>query len=135
MGNTLEAFEFYRSVFGGNFSDIHTFWEAPGMPGLENMSEKEKKSIMHISFPVLSNMILMGSDVIESFGQKHIQGNNFSLSLNVESKEEADKYFLWLSKNATLQMPLQDTFWGSYYGMLTDQFWVQWMVNYAYPQK
>ncbi|HNP23021.1 MAG TPA: VOC family protein [Panacibacter sp.] len=126
-GNTEEAFNFYKSVFRGEFAMLQRFGQTPdagNMPtGVENM-------IMHISLPIGNGNILMGTDAPEEMGFSLNKGNNFYLCLGPESKEEADRIFNQLSDGGQVEMALQDTFWGAYYGSLTDKFGVKWMVNY-----
>ena len=95
------------------------------------VAENEKEKLMHVSLPVGKGNTLMGTDALESQGRKLTQGNNFSLSVETESKEEADKIFTGLSEDGTITMPQTDTFWGSYFGMLKDKFGIQWMVGYT----
>lgn len=129
-GNTEEAFNFYKSVFGTEFTGVHRFKETPEA---ENMSAEDKEKIMHISLNIGNNM-LMGTDVLESMGQKLVVGNNFYISLHVESKEEADRLFAELSEEGKIEMQIGDSPWGSYFGMFADKFGVQWMVSYEYPR-
>lgn len=126
-GNTEEAFNFYRSIFGGEFVMIQRFKD---IPGGDQIPAADQNKIMHISLPILNGTILMATDVLESQGQTLTLGNNFSLAIGTGSKEEADKYFKALSAGGTVTMPLQDMFWGAYFGMLTDKFGIQWMVSY-----
>lgn len=129
-GNCREAFEFYRSVFGGEFTELQTFGDGPpDMP----VSEDEKNRVMHVALPVGSS-VLMGSDS-SSFGPPLAVGNNFSLSIAVESRERCDELFAKLSSGGAVIMPLQETFWGAYFGQWTDRFGVNWMVNYTLPGK
>lgn len=135
-GNTEEAFNFYKSVFGGEFAMIQRFGDMPGcdeMPEGKQLAESDKEKIMHVALPI-GDGVLMATDSIESMGQKLETGNNFSISVSADSKEEADKIFGGLSDGAAVMMPLADTFWGAYFGMLTDKFGIQWMVNYDYPR-
>ena len=125
-GNTEEAFNFYKSVFDGDFLVLQRFKEMP--EGTGEVSQMWKDKIVHVALKI-GNDTLMGSDPSENM--KVNIGNNFSLSLNVESKKDADKYFKALSSGGKVQMPLADAFWGSYFGMLVDKFGVQWMVSYA----
>lgn len=126
-GNTEEAFNFYRSVFGGEFGMIMRFKD---MPQGENPIPKEvENKIMHINLPI-GNTILMGTDAIEGFGGKLKSGNNFSIQLETETKEDANNFFKALSEGGNVGMPLEDSFWGAYFGTLTDKFGVQWMVNF-----
>jgi PhnB protein len=130
-GNAEEAFNFYKSVFGGEFAMIMRFRDAPG---IENIHEELSDKIMHIALPVGNGIMLMATDSLESLGQTLILGNNHYFMLSSDSKEEADTLFQKLSENGKIEMPLQDTFWGDYYGSFTDQFGIQWMINYEYPK-
>lgn len=133
-GNCEEAFLFYQSVFGGEFPYIGKFGEMPPQEGMPPLSEEDKNRILHISLPISSETMIMGSDIMSGM-QKLNVGNNFSLSLDVDSKEEANKLFGKLSVGGTVTMPLEDTFWGAYFGMWTDKFGINWMVNYDDPAK
>ncbi len=131
-GNTEEAFNFYQSVFGGEFiGGIHRFKDDPGCA---HFPEKDQDKIMHIALPIGKGNMLMGTDTLESMGQKLIAGNNFSLSLQAESKAEADKLFSAISAGGELTMPMEQTSWG-YFGMCNDKFGIQWMVNYDENQQ
>ncbi len=137
QGNTEEAFNFYKSVFGGEFSTMVRFKDMPAndsMPGTAKMSPEELDKIMHISLPIKGNT-LMATDMLESQGHTLRLGNNLTLCLETESKEEADKLFNALSDGGKVGAPIADAPWGAYWGMLTDKFDVQWMVNYTYPKK
>ena len=129
-GNCREAFEFYRSVFGGRFATLQTF--ADGPPDMQ-VPDASKDRIMHASLPVGSS-VLMGSDRVEGFGPPLVVGNNFSIAIAPESRAQCDEWFAALSAGGSVAMPLAETFWGSYYGMLTDRFGVNWMVNYPLSQ-
>lgn len=133
-GNCKEAFEFYKSVFGGEFLNLNTFDEMPPQEGMPPIDEKMKNNIMHVSLPISKETILMGSDTGD-WGPEYKVGNNFSVSVNTESKEEADKIFADLSGGGNVTMPMENTFWGSYFGMIADKFGVNWMVSYAPPQQ
>ncbi|MCI0604803.1 VOC family protein [bacterium] len=126
-GNTEEAFQFYKSIFGGDFSAVMQWKD---LPDAGKVSDAERQKIMHISLPISEKNILMASDALESRGEKIVAGNNFYLAVNTESKEEANKIFKGLSAGGTVILPQQNTFWGSYFGMLTDKFGIQWMVSY-----
>lgn len=130
-GNTEEAFNFYRTVFGGEFVGLTRFKDTQEGSKL-NKSEKEK--LMHVSLPIGKGNTLMATDALESMGHKVTTGNNFSLSVDTESKAEADKVFKGLSKGGKVTMPQADTFWGSYFGMVEDKFGIQWMVSYTPPK-
>jgi PhnB protein len=127
-GNCEKAFTFYKSIFGGEYQHIGRFNEMPSKEG-KPMPEEIGKLIMHVSLPIGNGSVLMGSDSAEAFGQATIIGNNFSISINADSKESADKLFAGLSNGGKITMPLENTFWGSYFGMLTDQFQIQWMIS------
>ena len=130
-GNTEEVFNFYKSVFGGEFVVLQRFKDAPQMGPV---SEADMDKVMHVSMPIAGGHMLMGSDMLESMGHKHIAGNNFSISLNADSEAEADELFNGLSVDGNVTMALQKTFWGAYFGMWTDKFGIQWMINYDYPK-
>lgn len=134
-GNCKEAFDYYKSVFGGEYPYAGTFGEMPPQEGMPPMTEDDKRRIMHISLPVSKETILMGSDIV-SFSPKITVGNNFSISVNAASRDEADKIFAGLSAGGTITMPLNKTFWGAYFGMCTDKFGINWMMNFdESPQK
>ena len=107
-GNCREAFEFYRSVFGGEFSVIQTFENGP--PDM-NVPESEKDRIMHVSLPI-GSAVLMGSDSCSAFGPPPVAGDNFAISLIGGSREHCDDVFATLSQGGTVKMPMQETFWG-----------------------
>ncbi len=130
-GNTEEAFNFYKSVFGGELIGLTRFKDTPEGAKL-NASEKEK--LMHVSLPIGKNNVLMATDALESMGQKLTVGNNFQLSVAADSKEEAEKIFNGLSKGGKVIVPLGDAFWGDYFGWLNDKFGIYWMVSYTYPK-
>lgn len=131
-GNTEEAFNFYKSVFGGEFTMLQRFKDTPHG---EKMAPNDLDKIMHVRLNVGKDMDLMGSDNVESASPvKFVAGNNFSISVQAESKEEADKIFNGLAAGGKVDMPLQDTFWKAYFGMLKDKFGIAWMINYQYPE-
>ncbi|MCD9575870.1 VOC family protein [Flavobacterium soyae] len=134
-GNCEEAFLHYKSVFGGEFSYIGRFKEMPAAEdgGCTEVSEKDANRIMHVSLPI-GNTILMGSDSSEQSGDVKF-GGNFSVSVNVKSTEEADRIFNGLSEGGNVFMPMDKTFWGAYFGMFTDKFGINWMVNFDENQK
>ncbi len=128
-GNCEEAFNFYKSVFGGEFAHIGKFKDMPEDPGYP-ISEADKEKVMHVSFPISKESVLMGSDTGGEWAASYKQGNNFSISINTDSKEEADRLFEDLSKDGKVIMPMNKTFWESYFGMFTDKFGVNWMVSF-----
>ena len=131
-GNTEEAFNFYRSVFGGEFITLQRFKDTPEA---DRLPASDQEKIMHISLPIGKGNVLMATDTLESMGHALTVGNNFSIAVNAESEEEADKLFSGLSAGGQVTLPLQKAFWGAYFGMLADKFGIQWMVNYDYNQK
>lgn len=128
-GNCEEAFNFYRSVLGGEFQYVGRFGDMPPQEGMQ-MPESDKNKIMHISLPVSKETILMGSDTGGEWAPDFREGNNFSISVNTDSTQEADRVFNGLSAGGNITMPIADTFWGSYFGMLTDKFGINWMVSF-----
>lgn len=130
-GTTEEAFNFYKSVFGGEFSSMMRYGE---MPDAEKVPEKERNRIMHMSLP-LGNSSLMGSDILESMGQKVTMGNGIYLMISPESEAEAHRLFKGLSAGGKVEMALEKMFWGDLYGTFTDKFGVQWMIDYSYEKQ
>lgn len=129
-GKTEEAFKFYKSVFGGDFiGGIHRFADIPPSDGMPSFSEHDKKLVMHIELKILAGHILMGTDAVESMGFKTVMGNSVHINLEPDSREEADRLFSLLSAGGKVEMPMQDTFWGAYYGSFRDKFDIQWMIN------
>jgi PhnB protein len=134
--NTEEAFNFYKSVFGGEFVDgkINRFGEIPAEEGMPPMDEEDKNLVMHVALPILGGHMLMGTDAPESLGFKVNIGNNVYISLHPDSRSEADELFAKLSEDGGVEMPMRDMFWGDYYGSLVDKFGIRWMVNYSENQ-
>ena len=132
QGNTEEAFNFYKSVFGGEFITVMRYKDTPEAG---KVPAHEQDKIMHMALPIGKGNILMGTDMLESMGQPLQAGNNISLSITVDSEGEADKLFQGLSADGQVTMPLEKTFWGDYFGMLTDPFGIQWMISYEYPKQ
>jgi PhnB protein len=129
-GNTFEAFTFYKSVFGGEFTTVSHFKDMPN-PGFE-VTEAEAEKIMHIALPIGGN-VLMGNDVPSFMGKTNENENRSKISVNCVSKEEADRIFNGLSEGAAVEMPIGESPWGSYFGMLRDKYGIEWMVDFA-PQ-
>ncbi len=126
-GNAEEAFTFYKSIFGGEFSKIVRFKDLSNEEFL--VSEKEANKIMHIALPIGKN-VLMANDVPEIMGLTNENENRSKISISTASKEEADKLFNGLSVNGQIEVPIADSPWGSYFGMLRDKFGIEWMVDY-----
>ena len=128
-GNCEMAFNFYKKAFDSEFESINKFKDMPPDPNFE-INDEEKEKIMHVTLPI-GNTVLMGSDTGGEWAKGYKAGNNFSVSINASSKEEADRLFNVLSENGHVIMPMDKTFWGSYFGMFTDQFGIQWMVSFG----
>lgn len=131
--NTEEAFNFYKSVFGGDFIDgkINRFGEIPPTEGMPPIPEEDKGLVMHVALPILGGHLLMGSDAPESMGFALNKGNNVYISLHPDSRVQADDLFKKLSEGGVVEMPMADMFWGDYFGSLADKFGIKWMVNYS----
>lgn len=127
-GNCKEAFDYYKSVFGGEFSAVQKFKDMP--PSEKPMPEDEAERIMHISLPIGNDAMLMGSDISVAMGHKLTVGNNAYLSITPDSLDEAKQLFEKLSKDGKVEMPLEKMFWGAYFASFTDKFGVMWMINY-----
>ena len=127
-GNCEEAFAFYKSIFGGEYQVFSRFKDMPAMPGQE-IPDAVKERLMHVSLPISKEINLMGSDSNPMMGDVKF-GQQISLSVNTTSKEEADRIFNGLASGGTITMPIAETFWGAYFGMLTDKFEIIWLVNY-----
>ena len=132
-GNTEEAFNFYKSVFGGEFGNdgIARFGDMPHIEGAPPMSETLKAMIVHVELEITGGFILMGTDAPPEMGFTVQQGNNVNINLEPDSREEADRLFQALSDGGKVLQPLQEMFWGAYYGHVQDKYGIYWMVNCA----
>lgn len=128
-GNCEEAFNFYKSVFGGEFGWLGRFKDMPPQEG-KPLPAGDAEKIMHVSLPISKETSIMGSDTGGEWAPSFKPGNNFSISINSDSKVDADNFFGKLSAGGNVVMPMADTFWGSYFGMFTDKFGINWMVSY-----
>lgn len=128
--STEEAFNFYRSVFGGEFEGgIRRFSEVSPQEGQPPLSDEDKNLVMHVSLPILAGHRLMGTDAPESMGFKVNFGNNVYINLEPDTRTETDRLFAALSAGGKVEMPMQEMFWGDYFGSCTDKFGVNWMFN------
>lgn len=125
---TEEAFNFYKSVLGGEFTMFQRFKDMP--PGSGEVAVSEKELILHVSLTLENGIVIMGSDAPEAHGLKVVFGNNVHMMINAESEDEADKLFKGLSKGGKVMMPLQKMFWGALYASFTDKFGINWMINF-----
>jgi len=131
QGNTEEAFNFYKSVFKTEFvGQVMRMSDVPPQPGMPPLPEKEKNTIMHIALPILGGTIMQATDMLESMGHKLKIGNNTTICLEPDSSEETERLFNALSGGGSDIMPLQDMFWGAYWGCCLDKFGIRWMFNY-----
>ena len=130
QGNTEEAFNFYRGLFKTEFSSpIYRMKDNPPMPGMPPLSEKEANSVMNVALPILGGTIIMGTDMLESMGQVLKIGNNTTINLEPDTKEETERLFNALSQGGSDIAPLQEMFWGAYWGCCLDRFGIRWMFN------
>ena len=128
-GNAEEAFNHYKKVFGTDFSyPIMRMKDAPPQPGAPQLSDADKEKVMHAALPILGGMQIMATDIIESMGQTLVEGNNFTISLNPDTTEEADRLYKDLAEGATEGIPPHEEFWG-YWGTCKDRFGIRWMFN------
>jgi PhnB protein len=132
-GNAEEAFNFYKSVFGGEF--MGGVMRMGDQPGCENITDAEKNRVMHVSLPITGGAVLMASDILPSAGHKLSIGNNNYICISPESRDEADRLFNGLSAGGEIEMPMADQFWGDYFGSFKDKYGVCWMVNYSVERK
>jgi len=129
--NTEEVFNFYRSIFGGEFTGggIARFKDIPPMEGAPPLPEEDKNLVMHIELPILGGHVLMGTDAPESMGFTVNPGNNVYIMLEPDTREETNRLFKALSEGGKIEQELQEMFWGAYYGSCTDKYGVRWMFN------
>lgn len=130
LGACRQAFDRYKAIFGGEYESLSTFGEMPPQEGV-TIPEEMKEKIMHISLKINDRMALFGSDTGGEWAPGFNVGTNVSVSLDIDTREEADRLFSELSKGGQITMPMSDTFWNSYFGMCTDEFGVQWMFSVA----
>ena len=126
-----EAFLFYKSVFKTEFiNGIQRFEDIPPNPDQPVVAESVKKMVLHVELPILGGHILMGTDAPKEFGMSVNSGNNMHINIEPESRAEAKRLFEELAQGGKIEMPIQDMFWGAYYGSLTDKYGINWMINY-----
>lgn len=133
-GNCKEAFTFYKNAFGTEFSEISFFGDMPPQEGLPPLTDLQKEMIMHVNIKISEQTILYGSDIFPGTPD-FSPGDQFSVSIGADSREEADDLFTKLSVGGKVTMPLADTFWGAYFGMWRDKFGIDWMINFDAPEK
>ncbi|HLF62662.1 MAG TPA: VOC family protein [Saprospiraceae bacterium] len=128
-GTCEEAFNYYKSIFGGEFTFIGRFKDMPPQEGVK-LSDDDLNRIMHIALPIGDDTLLMGSDTGGEWAPNTVVGNNIALSITAGSKADADRFFQKLSAGGKVTMPLDNTFWGDYFGMCIDKFGINWMVSF-----
>jgi PhnB protein len=134
--NTEEVFNFYKSVFGGEFTGgISRFSDIPPSENMPALPEEDKNLVMHVVLPILGGHNLMGTDAPESMGFKVNFGNNVYINLEPDTREETKRLFTALSSGGKIEMELQEMFWGDFYGSCLDKFGVQWMFNCSEKNK
>jgi len=132
MGTTEEAFEFYRKVFGTDFSGpIQRMGDVPTDPDSPPLAEAEKRMVMHVELPILGGHVIMATDMLESMGHELRMGNNTTINLEPDTREETQRLYDALSEGGSEQSPLADMFWGATWGTCLDRFGVRWMFNFA----
>ncbi len=129
---TEEALRFYEKALGGKLTEIHRFGSMPPQEGFE-LTPEQKSLVMHAGVELPDGQMIMASDMIAGMGPTRVEGNNISISVHPNSKQEADRIFKALAQGGTITMPIADQFWGDYFGSLTDRFGINWMVNYSDP--
>jgi PhnB protein len=136
MGKTEEAFRFYKEVFGAEFDSSSTngaemmyMSDAPSDPSQPQLPDNEKKAVMHVALPILDGTLLMGTDMLESMGHELKLGNNVSINLEPDTRDETDRLFAKLSEGGSEIEPMQIMFWGDYWGCCVDKFGTRWMFN------
>ena len=131
-GQAEEAFMFYKCVFGGEYTTLEKMKDTPYG---DKLPEEEQNRIMHVALPVKGGAILMGSDTMPSMGHVFRKGNNINISIQTDSKEEADQLFYGLSAGGNIEMPIKEEFWGDYFGSFTDKFGVNWLISFPLPRE
>ena len=131
QGQTEEAFEFYKSVFGGDFTDLVRFRDMDMGPASQNLSEADLNCVLHIELPILGGHVLEGTDALASLGHQLQLGNNFSINLHPDSRDEADRLYAGLSVGSANAPGMADMPWGAYWGSFEDRFGIRWMINFA----
>jgi len=130
QGTTETAFRFYASVFRTEFAaPIMRMKDVPAAPGMPALSDAEADFVLHVELPIVGGHALMGTDALESMGHEVKFGNNVSINLQPDTRRETERLFAALGDGGSVTMPLQDMFWGDYFGALVDKFGVQWMFN------
>lgn len=129
-GTTLEAFEFYREVFGTDFvGSVMRMRDVPAGPDGPQFTEEEGALVMHVELPILGGHMLMGTDIVPSMGHQLVLGNNVTINLQPDSRADADHLHATLGAGGSASMGMFEQFWGDYWGSCTDRFGINWMIN------
>jgi len=131
---TEAAFRFYEKVLGGKLTDFHRFGGMPSDGSFE-LTPEQKNLVMHVALQMPDGQMIMGSDMLPGMGPARVEGNNYSISVHPDSRQEADRIFNALAEGGAITMPIADQFWGDYFGSVADRFGINWMVNYTDPAK
>lgn len=132
MGDTEEAFAFYRSVFGTEYAGpILRMGDLPAQPGMPELPPEVRQLIMHIELPILAGHVLMGTDMVASMGHELRVGNNVTILLEPDSRADADRLYAALSEGSTEGSPMAEMFWGAYWGTCLDRFGIRWMFSHS----
>lgn len=128
---TEEAFDFYKKVFKGEYvGEISRFKDMPSREGMPPMPDDVKDLVMHMALKITGGHILRGSDSPDFMGNTIVYGNSITINLELDTREETERIFKELSEGGKIMMPLGDTFWGAYFGMFTDKYGINWMVDH-----
>jgi PhnB protein len=136
QGQTEEAFNAYATIFGTTFSSpIVRFGDMPANPAMPPLSPEELNEVMHVELPILAGHVLMGTDMFTSMGHELRIGNNTTINLELDSREEADRMFAALSSGGSDTFEMQDMPWGAYWGVCLDRFGIRWMFSFTDPEQ
>lgn len=127
-GNSEKAMTHYKNIFGGEFTALQRYRD---IPGSEKMNEADREKMVHIALKISDDTTLMASDSVTKMENGVLFGNNYHICLQAGNEKEADNLFMALSEDGKIEMPMNKTFWGAYFGMCVDKFGVQWMINYS----
>ena len=131
QGNTAEAFEFYKSVFGTDYvTPAMRMGDVPADPNSPELSDAEKDMVMHVELEILGGHVIMATDMIESMGHKLVVGNNTTINLEPDTRDETDRLYGALSEGGSDCSGMMDMFWGAYWGCCLDRFGIRWMFNH-----
>ena len=126
-GDAEEAFRFYERIFDGELQGLQHFEDVP--EGADELTDEQKDLVLHVGLELSEDQTIMGSDVLEGMGDGHIEGNNVAISVAARSRENADEIFEAFAEGGMITMPMEEQFWGDYFGSVTDRFGINWMVS------